>query len=103
MGDISFQILDQVASVLKSNPKLRIVIEGHTDTVGAADYNLQLSDDRADAVRGTLIERGIPGNRLEAIGYGESRPIASNESELGRASNRRVEFRIVKESVKKAE
>lgn len=95
-GELSFQIIDQVGSVLKSKPKLNIVIEGHTDSVGAADYNLQLSDDRANAVREALIERGIAPERMEAIGYGESRPVGWNQTKEGRAANRRVEFRIVK-------
>tara|TARA_Y100001934_G_scaffold139078_1_gene167818 strand:+ start:519 stop:1712 length:1194 start_codon:yes stop_codon:yes gene_type:complete len=95
-GDVSFQILEQVAAVLKSNGRLKIVVEGHTDSVGAADYNLRLSDDRAQAVRAFLVKKGIEETRLEAIGYGESRPIASNKSKMGRAENRRVEFRIVK-------
>jgi len=71
------------------------VIEGHTDSTGAADYNLQLSDGRATAVRAALIERGIAPSRMEAIGYGESRPLESNQSRDGRAKNRRVEFKIV--------
>ncbi|MEE8410331.1 MAG: OmpA family protein [Myxococcota bacterium] len=94
-GRISFEILDQVGSVLKSKPNIKVVIEGHTDSVGPAAYNLQLSDDRAKSVREALIERGIDGGRMEAIGYGESKPIASNRSRKGRAANRRVEFKIV--------
>ena len=94
-GRVSFEILDQVASVLKSNPDIKVVIEGHTDSRGSAAYNLRLSDARANAVRDALIERGIDPSRLEAIGYGESRPIASNKTRRGRAANRRVEFHIV--------
>jgi outer membrane protein OmpA-like peptidoglycan-associated protein len=94
-GAISFEILDQVASVLKSNPQLKVVVEGHTDSVGPADYNLRLSDSRAKAVREALVERGVEAKRLDAIGYGESKPIASNRSKKGRAANRRVEFLIV--------
>ena len=97
-GATSFEILHQVAAALKSNPKIKVVIEGHTDSSGAADYNLQLSDDRAKAVREDLIDRGIAGNRLEAIGYGESRPMGFNQTSEGRAANRRVEFRIVKKA-----
>ncbi len=94
-GRISFEILDQVASVMKSNPGIKVVIEGHTDSVGPADYNLRLSDSRANAVRDALIERDVESARMEAIGYGESKPIASNRSRRGRAANRRVEFNIV--------
>ena len=94
-GGISFEILDQVGAVLKSNPDIRIVIEGHTDSTGNAARNLQLSDDRANSVRAALIERAVDPPRLEAIGYGQSRPIASNKTKKGKAANRRVEFNIV--------
>ena len=97
-NDLSFDIIDQVASVLKANPKLKIVVEGHTDDGGPADRNLQLSDDRAHMVREALLERGVEGSRVEAIGYGESRPVASNNRPKGRAKNRRVEFMIVPQS-----
>ena len=95
-GGLSFEIIDQVAQVFKSNPGIRVKIEGHTDSSGAADYNLKLSDSRANAVRKALISRGIEADRLEAIGYGESKPISSNSSSKGRAQNRRVEFNILK-------
>ncbi|MEM6733582.1 MAG: OmpA family protein, partial [Myxococcota bacterium] len=94
-GRISFEILDQVAGVMASNPDIKVVIEGHTDSRGKADYNLQLSDDRAKSVRDALVERGVDGSRMEAVGYGESKPIASNRTRKGRAANRRVEFNIV--------
>ena len=95
IGQISFDILDQVGAVFKSNPTIKVVIEGHTDNVGKADYNLKLSDSRANSVRQALIERGVDAGRLEAIGYGQSKPIASNRTAKGRAANRRVEFKIV--------
>ncbi|MEK7703705.1 MAG: OmpA family protein [Myxococcota bacterium] len=99
-GKISFEILDQVGAVLSSNPEIKVVIEGHTDTVGPAAHNLRLSDARANSVRDALIERGIDAGRLEAIGYGESRPMASNKTARGRAANRRVEFNIVQQGDK---
>jgi outer membrane protein OmpA-like peptidoglycan-associated protein len=80
---------------MKSNPTIKVTIEGHTDSVGPADYNLRLSDARANSVRDALIERDVAADRMEAIGYGESKPIASNRSRKGRAANRRVEFKIV--------
>jgi len=94
-GSLSLEILDQVGAVMKSNPELRIIIEGHTDNVGVAAKNLKLSDDRANSVRAALIERAVDPSRLEALGYGQSKPIASNKTKKGRAANRRVEFNIV--------
>ncbi|MBI3178846.1 MAG: OmpA family protein, partial [Deltaproteobacteria bacterium] len=95
VGATSVDILDQVAAVLRSNPNIKVVVEGHTDDRGPADFNLQLSDSRAHAVRDALLERGIDPARLEAIGYGLSKPIASNRSASGRAANRRSEFKIL--------
>ncbi|GEM_PF-1802550 len=97
----SFPVLDEIAQVLKDNPGLRIRIEGHTDSVGPASYNLRLSQKRANAVRNYLISKGIDPSRLEAVGYGESRPIAPNTTPEGRAKNRRVEFVIISHSFEK--
>lgn len=94
VGDISFAILDEVADILFEYPDMAVRIEGHTDSQGSSSYNLRLSQDRADAVRAYLIERGIGPNRLSAIGYGEERPIEDNDTSSGRAANRRVEFHI---------
>ncbi len=96
-GRISFVIIDQVAAVMKSNPELKIIIEGHTDSVGPDGYNLDLSDRRAAAVLDALMERGVGAARMESVGYGETKPIASNKTRRGRASNRRVEFTIVQD------
>ena len=92
----SFELLDQVAQVLKDHPKLRVRIEGHTDSVSSSRFNLTLSQDRAEAVRTFLVRRGgIKGGRLVAKGYGETVPLDSNATESGRAANRRVEFNII--------
>lgn len=89
-------ILDDVVDVILSNPQLkRIRIEGHTDNTGDAEYNQQLSEDRAAAVRDYLIDKGVPADRLVAKGYGSNKPIARNDRESGRAKNRRVDFVIV--------
>ncbi|RMG19397.1 MAG: hypothetical protein D6729_05340 [Deltaproteobacteria bacterium] len=91
----SYPLLDNVARVLKEHPEIeKVIIEGHTDSRGSDAYNKRLSQRRADAVRAYLIRKGIDPARLEAIGYGEERPVASNETKEGRERNRRVEFRI---------
>ena len=92
----SKRLLDQVAGVLKSHPELvRIQIEGHTDDRGSVSLNQTLSQARAEAVVRALVQRGIPGQRLAARGFGLSRPVASNTTRQGREKNRRVEFRVV--------
>ncbi len=93
-GRISYDILDAVANILIANPAIRIRVEGHTDSQGSVSYNLRLSQGRADAVREYLVNQGIAASRLTAVGFGEENPIADNETEEGRALNRRVEFHI---------
>ncbi|MFH0799754.1 MAG: OmpA family protein [Pseudomonadota bacterium] len=93
---ISYPILDDVADLLLRNPQIkRIRVEGHTDWIGGDAYNQKLSEGRARAVRDYLIKKGIEPDRLEAVGYGKSRPIADNNTVQGRASNRRTEFTVV--------
>ena len=86
--------LESLAQFLNDNPTVSIRIIGHTDAVGTDQANQVLSEGRANAVRDDLIMRGIDGNRVEAEGRGESEPIATNDTEEGRALNRRVEFMI---------
>ncbi len=94
----SFPILDQVAKIVLEHPELKkIRVEGHTDNVGAAAYNKDLSERRAASVVRYLAGKGVPRARLEAAGFGFERPVASNATALGRAKNRRVEFRILTE------
>lgn len=88
----SFKILDAVAEVLKQYPRIRIEIQGHTDNKGRPDYNKKLSDRRAASVLKYLVARGIEAGRLTSKGYGMERPIVSNDSDQGRALNRRVQF-----------
>lgn len=93
---VSFPILDEVVKLLKANPDIkRVSIEGHTDDRGAVAMNNKLSQDRADSVMKYLSEHGVAGDRLEAHGFGPSRPLESNATEAGRQKNRRVEFHIV--------
>lgn len=93
---ISFPILDDVASLLQRNPQIgKVRVEGHTDWIGSDAYNQRLSEARAKSVRNYLIQKGIEPARLEAVGYGESKPIADNNTVQGRARNRRTEFTVV--------
>lgn len=90
---ISFPILDDVVGVLNQNPQISLVrIEGHTDSIGSDAYNAKLSQRRAQAVRDYLVNKGISSSRLTSEGFGESRPVADNDTTLGRAKNRRTEF-----------
>lgn len=92
----SFRILDDVAQILEENPQVeRVRIEGHTDNQGARDYNINLSQERADSVRAYLVEEGIEADRLITRGFGPDEPVADNDTEEGRALNRRVEFHIL--------
>ena len=96
----SLAILDQAAAALKGQPDIRVRIAGHTDSLGSEVYNEQLSMARAKAVREYLqSHQGVGAQRLSVIGYGESKPVASNETEIGRAKNRRVEFEIQSNNV----
>ena len=89
-------LLDQVLDLMVNNKQIKKVrIEGHTDNVGGDDTNQRLSQDRAQAVLRYLVDQGIDERRLEAVGYGSSRPIAPNLTRRGREQNRRVEFHIV--------
>jgi outer membrane protein OmpA-like peptidoglycan-associated protein len=94
---VSYPILDEVADVIRQNAKIRVRIEGHTDSRGGLKFNMRLSQRRANAVRGYLIEKGIAPHRLVARGYGPKRPLESNRTNAGRAANRRVEFHILEE------
>lgn len=85
-------ILADVAEKLAANPEARVRLEGHTDSVGSDSYNKELSQERANSVKAFLASEGIDTERMRAIGYGEEQPIATNDTEAGRAENRRVEL-----------
>ncbi|QDG53217.1 hypothetical protein FIV42_21445 [Persicimonas caeni] len=100
----SYEILDEVAKVLKQNPQIKLLrVEGHTDDRGSESYNQKLSQRRADSVRKYLIKQGVDRDRLIAAGYGESDPIADNETAEGRSDNRRVAFTILETASSTAE
>jgi OmpA-OmpF porin, OOP family len=90
----SFAALDTVVAIMKREPPLKLVIEGHTDNVGDSAKNKILSERRARAVYEYMAKRGIDISRLSSVGYGEERPRAGNESDEGRRRNRRVEMRL---------
>ena len=91
---VSYALLDDVAKALADHPKIQVEIQGHTDSVGDDNYNLKLSQKRAEAVKAYLVGKGIDESRMVPKGYGESVPIASNMTKAGRDQNRRVEFVI---------
>ena len=97
-SDISagfYDVLDSVALVLNEFDKTFIEVAGHTDSTGAADYNMALSQRRASSVAAYLTSRQVLADRLITVGAGETRPIASNDNDAGRQANRRVEITIV--------
>jgi len=96
----SYPLLNQIAKIFIENKNYIIEVQGHTDNVGKVDYNLELSDKRANSVRDYLIAQGVDFQRLTAVGYGMSKPIADNKTKAGRQKNRRVEFKITFEEVR---
>jgi len=94
--DASAQVLDQIVNVLNEYKSSRFTVEGHTDSTGNKAKNLTLSQERADAVKAYLINKGIDSSRLETKGFGQDNPIASNKTAQGRALNRRVEINLIK-------
>lgn len=91
----SFPLLNNVASVLRDHPEIQLIrVEGHTDSQGGRDYNVSLSQRRANSVKDYLIHQGVDGTRLQAKGFGPDRPADTNKTDVGRSNNRRVEFVI---------
>lgn len=93
LGANTHASIDEIKAFMDKDERIELIIEGHTSSDGAAAYNQRLSEQRAASVRARLIELGIAPHRLESVGYGESRPIETNETDAGRARNRRVEFK----------
>ena len=93
----AYPVLDSLAITMKENPDFRWVAEGHTDAIGSASYNMNLSRRRAQAVVDYLVSKGADSSKLKVVPYGESEPIASNRTQEGRAMNRRVEIKVIEE------
>ena len=91
----SLTTLDEVATSLKDWPDVRLEVQGHCSDPGTAEHNMDLSRRRAAAVKAYLVSRGIAASRLEARGYGETRPIAGNNTKAGMQLNRRVELHVI--------
>ena len=90
----AYDRLRSLATTLNNYPKSTVVIKGHTDSVGDEQFNQRLSEDRAARVRDFLVSERVQPSRITAIGFGESLPVATNDTEAGRAQNRRVEIEI---------
>jgi outer membrane protein OmpA-like peptidoglycan-associated protein len=81
---------------MNDNPKMKVQIEGHTDSKGSVEYNQGLSERRANAIKSALVKMTmVDAGRLNAVGFGESKPIATNDTEAGRAKNRRVDLKPI--------
>ncbi|AZJ32112.1 OmpA family protein [Tenacibaculum mesophilum] len=91
----SYEIVSEISKMLKTNPNLKISIEGHTDNVGNEGFNMKLSKNRAKSVLMSLVDEGIEESRLESKGFGHTKPIGNNATEEGKAQNRRVELRKI--------
>jgi len=87
--------LDKLVGIFKEYPNSNILVEGHTDSAGAEEYNMNLSKQRAESVTSYIIEKGVAANRFSTKWYGESQPIADNTTDEGKRKNRRVELAIV--------
>ena len=93
----SFKVLDEIVDIMSQYPDYKLSISGHTDNTGTQEHNLQLSTERAKACYDYLVYRGVKTERVRSTGYGETRPMVSNNSPNGREQNRRVEFELTLE------
>jgi outer membrane protein OmpA-like peptidoglycan-associated protein len=92
----SYPELDRLVAILRENPTMEIELQGHTDNLGNANANLDLSKKRVDAVKKYLVEKGIASTRITGKGFGGSKPVAPSDTEANRQLNRRVEFKVTK-------
>ena len=95
LEDDSFFELDYVAKLLNKDPSIKLEVSGHTDNIGDVVANRVLSQQRAAAVKQRLVEKGVSANRLTSVGYGDSAPIDTNDTDEGKANNRRTELKVV--------
>jgi outer membrane protein OmpA-like peptidoglycan-associated protein len=91
--------LAKVSGILLAYPDLKVQVEGYTDSIGSDEYNLKLSDQRADSVRDYLVAQSVPDANVTAQGYGKSHPVADNATNSGRAQNRRVQLVVSGQSI----
>lgn len=92
----AMELVSRIADVMKQNPNLNIAVVGYTDNTGNFNYNIKLSQRRANAIVDQLVKDGVANNRLAGVGVGPLNPIASNDTEEGRAQNRRVELVLIR-------
>lgn len=92
----SLASLKEAADILRTHTRVKVEIQGHTDNVGGPAINQPLSEKRAAAVKKYLVDHGVAASRLETRGFGEKKPVAGNDSDAGRAKNRRIEFKVLK-------
>jgi outer membrane protein OmpA-like peptidoglycan-associated protein len=100
IDSLSYGNLNEIVNLMLARPELLLEIEGHTDNIGSEKANLKLSQARADACKNYFINTGIEESRISSIGYGDMMPIADNETEDGRAQNRRTVFELKVEEKK---
>lgn len=94
LQNISYDPLNQLVDILNKYPNAKLTIEGYTDNTGTNAYNIELSENRAKTVLSYLVSKGIAADRLTAVGYGEEKPVATNNTAEGRTLNRRVELKL---------
>ncbi|MGE3523423.1 MAG: OmpA family protein, partial [Candidatus Dadabacteria bacterium] len=92
----AMQLVEKLSNVMQQYPDLNVAVVGYTDNTGNFNYNIKLSERRANAIVRQLVKDGVSGDRLAGVGVGPLNPIASNDTEEGRAQNRRVEFVLIR-------
>ena len=97
----SYFLIDELVDAMLSRPKLKLEIQGHTDSQGSIEHNKKLSENRAKAVYDAIVRKGIDETRLRYVGFGYSRPVATNDTEAGRAQNRRTQFVVFSQIILK--